>query len=251
MPAYLPRISVSLVFARRRLVQALGGGVLLILGLAVSASAGAISASRHQPARQASASVARSTPTATPKPHLPQSNSSTPSTTWYFAEGYTGSSWTEYLTLANFNSVSAHVTVQYDLGSGGPITKQYTVSANSRSTVTVNTDVGANQTVSAIVTSDQPIVAERPLYFTYTALSGYSIPSGTDVLGAPQLGTSFYFDYLDTSTGHDTWLTILNPSGSSMTATIQYTSAAGVALTPVTHTISATSRSTVHEITRW
>jgi hypothetical protein len=171
--------------------------------------------------------------------------SATLSKTWYFAEGYTGSGFSEFLTLANPNPVQANVQVTYLLGSGAPILKTYQVAANARATIVVNQEVGPNQNVSMVVNSDQPIVAERPMYFTYTGLPGYSIPGGSDVLGATQLATSFDFGYLDTSAGHATFLTILNPNSSTLTATIQYFSAAGGAGTTVVHTVPANSRGTV------
>lgn len=166
---------------------------------------------------------------------------------WYFAEGYTGGSFTEYLTLANpgARGTSAAVTVQYLLRSGSPITKTYYVSGQTRSTINVNNAVGAEQSVSMVVTADQPIIAERPMYFTYTGLLGYSIPGGSDVLGATSLGTQFDFGYLDTSPGHATYLTILNPNSTSMTATVNYYAASGGVPTTITHTFAANSRGTV------
>jgi hypothetical protein len=169
----------------------------------------------------------------------------TVSTSWYFAEGYTGTNFTEYLVLANFNAVSASVTVKYLLGSGGPITKNYTVPQTARLTLTVNTEAGSGQNVSMVITSTQPIVAERPMYFTYTGMSGYTIPGGTDILGATQLGTSYDFGYLDVTTGHDTWLTILNNNATSLTATMQYFPASGGTPITRTHMVTATSRGTV------
>jgi hypothetical protein len=160
--------------------------------------------------------------------------------TWYFAEGYTGGSFTEYLTIANPNASAANVQVQYFLESSGPVTRSYSLQANSRYTISVNNQVGANKTVSAVVTADLPIIAERPMYFTYG-----SIPGGSDVLGATALGQNFDFGYLDTSSNHDTWLTILNQNASSMTATIQYFAAGGGAPVTRTHTVAAMSRGTV------
>ncbi len=167
---------------------------------------------------------------------------------WYFAEGYTGGSFTEYLTLANpgASNTDATVTVQYLLGAGSPITQTYTVAGGRRSTINVNNAVGPGQNVSMVVTSDLPIVAERPMYFTYTGLKGYTIPGGSDVLGATSLGTQFDFGYLDTSPGHATYLTILNPNSSAVTATVNYYAAAGGAPKTITHTIAANSRGTVN-----
>ena len=63
------------------------------------------------------------------------------SQTWYFAEGYTGGSFTTYLTLANPNPSTATVTVTYLLGGGGKILDTYTVNPTSRLTVNVNSAV--------------------------------------------------------------------------------------------------------------
>ncbi len=188
-------------------------------------------------------SLAQSTHPTSPgsSPFIP----ATVSTSWYFAEGFTGTGYTEYLVLTNFGSVSASVTVKYLLGSGGPLTKNYTVPQTSRLTLTVNTEAGSGQNVSMVITSTQPIVAERPIYFTYTGLSGYTIPGGSAILGATQLGTSYAFGYLDITAGHDSWLTILNNNSSSLTATMQYFPAGGGNPITTTHTVNATSRGTV------
>jgi hypothetical protein len=167
------------------------------------------------------------------------------SKTWYFAEGFTGGSFTEFLTLANPNAAQANVQVQYFLGTGQVISKMYQIAPTSRFTIKVNTEIGANQNVSVVVNSDQPIVAERPMYFTYTGIAGHSIPGGTDVLGATQLGMSFDFGYLDTTSLHDTYLTILNQNNSPMTVTINYFAAADGAQFVKIHTVNANSRGTV------
>ena len=67
--------------------------------------------------------------------------------------------------------------------------KNYPVKKTSRYTVDVNTEVGADQDVSCVVTSDQPIVAERPMYFNYHG----KWTGGHDVVGAPAPATTFYF----------------------------------------------------------
>jgi pro-kumamolisin-like protein len=166
------------------------------------------------------------------------------SKTWYFAEGYTGGSFTEYLTLANPNPANATVTVKYLLQGQAPITQGYGVSANSRQTLNVNTQVGMAIGVSMVVTSDIPIIAERPMYFTFTG-AGLNVPGGTDVLGATSLGTQFDFGYLDTTANHATYLTVLNQNSSSMDVTVNYYAAAGGAPTTVLHSVPANSRGTI------
>ncbi len=171
-----------------------------------------------------------------------------PSKTWYFAEGYTGGTFTEYLTIANPNGTAANVTVTYLLGTGGPIIKTYAVPQNARFTINVGSEIASSsdKNVSMVVTADQPIIAERPMYFTYTGLGGYSIPGGSDVLGATSLAADFDFGYLDTTRGHDTWLTILNQNSNAMTATISYFPAAGGQPIVISHTVQPNSRGTVH-----
>jgi hypothetical protein len=171
-----------------------------------------------------------------------------PSKTWYFAEGYTGGSFTEFLTIANPNNVQANVTVTYLLGTGSPIIQNYAVAPNSRFTQNVGSAIAASpdKNVSMVVQSDQPIIAERPMYFTYTALTGYTIPGGSDVLGATSLAENFDFGYLDTDPGYDTWLTILNQNNATMNVTIQYFPAAGGTPITITHAVAPNSRGTVH-----
>ncbi len=153
-------------------------------------------------------------------------------TTWYFAEGSVGGGFTEYLTLLNPSaSQTATVNVQYLFENQAAVTKTYTVAASTRFTAHVNDDLGVapgaaqQQAISAIVTSNVPIVAERPIYFNRPNDLG---ASGTDVLGATSTtNTSFYFAYSDTNqTSTDKsrdYITVLNPSSSqtaNLTATL-------------------------------
>jgi hypothetical protein len=138
-------------------------------------------------------------------------------TTWYFAEGSVGNSFQEYLTILNPGTQTATVTVQYLFQNRAAVTKVHTVAASSRSTINVNSDLGiatsaSQQAISAIVTSTQPVVAERPMYFDWN-----NIRSGTDVVGATDASnTSFYFAQGDTthngSESSSEFVTILNPS---------------------------------------
>jgi kumamolisin len=147
------------------------------------------------------------------------------STTWYFAEGSVGGGFQEYLTLQNPNtSQSATVTITYFVQNGSQQTVTKTVSASTRSTVNVNTDLhvaptASHYSVAALVSSNIPIVAERPMYFN-SPLVG--LASGTDVVGASSPGTSYYFSEADSSPGYNTFLTMMNPS-TSLTDTVTIT----------------------------
>ncbi len=99
-------------------------------------------------------------------------------TTWFFGEGTTRTNFEEWLCLQNPGNSDAHTTITYYTTGGQVITKQWTVKANTRLTVSANNDVGANQDISTKVSSDKPIIVERPMYFDYNGWTG-----GHDVVG--------------------------------------------------------------------
>jgi hypothetical protein len=101
-------------------------------------------------------------------------------TNWFFAEGYTGPNFQEWLCLQNPGAVDASVEITYftlDYGVKGPYT--VTVPAGTRKTVYVNEQAGPNLQLSAQVVSDQPLVVERPMYFNYNGVW----TGGHDVVG--------------------------------------------------------------------
>jgi len=100
-------------------------------------------------------------------------------TTWFFAEGTTRANFEEWLCLQNPGNSDAHTTITYYPASGQAINKSWTVKANTRLTVSANTDVGANQDISAKVSSDKPIIVERPMYFVFQGVW----TGGHDVVG--------------------------------------------------------------------
>ncbi len=99
--------------------------------------------------------------------------------TWFFADGYTGDNFNEWLCLQNPGDDVAKVTITYYPTSGTPISKPHTVPPNSRLTVNVNDDAGSNLEISTKVSSDKPIIAERPMYFAYQG----AWTGGHDVVG--------------------------------------------------------------------
>jgi hypothetical protein len=87
---------------------------------------------------------------------------------FYFAEGWTGSGFDEFVALFNTHSSAyAFVTMQYMFPDGGVTTRYVYIAPKTRQTINVNAEVEANQAVSIKVTSDMPIIAERMMYFNY------------------------------------------------------------------------------------
>ena len=60
------------------------------------------------------------------------------STSWFLAEGATGTFFEMFVLIANPNPTAANVTVDYLLTNGSVLTKSYTVAANSRFTIWVD-----------------------------------------------------------------------------------------------------------------
>jgi kumamolisin len=140
-------------------------------------------------------------------------------TTWYFAEGSVGGSFSEFLTVLNPSPTQdANVTVTYLFENKAPQIVTHVAPHSVRTTISANTDLGVSassttsESISAIVTSNVPVVVERPMYFNF-----FGIASGTDVLGATNANqTTFYFAEGDarhnSSQSYSTFVTMLNPS---------------------------------------
>jgi hypothetical protein len=110
--------------------------------------------------------------------------SAAPQAQYYFAEGYTGPGFNEYLTIVNpaTNSSSETVTIRYLIQGGSPktVTLSQPLQPGQRWTEIVNNDVGANQQVSVVVTTNTgTLIVERPMYFNYHSQA----LGGSDVIG--------------------------------------------------------------------
>jgi uncharacterized repeat protein (TIGR01451 family)/fimbrial isopeptide formation D2 family protein len=95
------------------------------------------------------------------------------STTWFFAEGATGTFFKEYLLLANPQQTMTTATVRYLLPDGTWIDKPYDLMPTSRRTIDVSGEDArlAATPVSAMVTATQPIVAERVMWWPGASVS--------------------------------------------------------------------------------
>jgi len=158
---------------------------------------------------------------------------------WYFAEGYTGPGFQEWLCLQNPNDYPVGVTIQYQYRGGGNTTQHLIIGARTRETVDVNAVVGSNKEVSAVVTSDDFIIAERPMYFSFNGLSG-----GHNAVGAEGPSTIWYFAEGYTGAGFQEWLTLLNPNSSPANVTVTYAFRDGGTQVQTTY-VGANTRETV------
>jgi hypothetical protein len=92
-----------------------------------------------------------------------------PSTEWFLAEGATGAFFDLFLLVANPSDVDSRIEATFLLPSGESIEKTYTVAANSRFNIWVDTADPrlADTAVSSIVSSTNgvPIVVERAMWW--------------------------------------------------------------------------------------
>jgi hypothetical protein len=152
------------------------------------------------------------------------------SLTWNFAEGTTLNGFHEYLTIQNPGSYPANVTIKYlyDLGTK---TVNLVVPPQSRQTALVfdaaHFGVGRGYVgVSAQITSDQGIVAERPMYIYFNFGSG-AVAGAHDVVGADSLQHVFGFAAASTAAGDNDYLTIQNPGSVDANITVDYYTTGG------------------------
>jgi glucose/arabinose dehydrogenase len=114
-----------------------------------------------------------------------------PSQNWFFAEGATGGFFDLFLLLANPGALPAQVTVRYLLPADAPVVKTYQLSPQSRFTVNVELEHAmlAGTAVSMVVEADQPIVAERAMYWPGPSGEGWLEAHNSP--GATETGTAW------------------------------------------------------------
>jgi hypothetical protein len=146
------------------------------------------------------------------------------SETNHFAEGCTREGFDTWLCLQNPGEERADVTVNYYLGEGqgAASTRTYSLPPHSRSTIYVNSDVGAGKDVSIQVTSSRPIVSERPVYFQYAGEDGRPWKGGHTAQGAHFPRREWYFAEGCTREGFDTWLCLQNPREEAADVRVDY-----------------------------
>jgi len=168
-----------------------------------------------------------------------------PSTTWYLAEGSTGGSFDLFYLLQNPGDTIANVTVNYLLPAlQTPIVKHYSVAPKSRLTIYVDQegDPLAATDVSAKITADQPILAERAMYFS-TPTQAFAAGHEGAAVDAP--ATSWFFAEGATGSFLDLFLLLANAEATDATVQITYLLPDGSSIVK-TYNVAAQSRLTIN-----
>jgi hypothetical protein len=158
-----------------------------------------------------------------------------PKTAWYFAEGSTQPGFEEWLAVQNANNQNATITCHFLKSDGTQDDKSYTVGANSRWTLDVSQAVGVGVDSAIVIESPLPVVAERPMYFSYKEdTPGYAWTGGHDVVGATAPKTGWFFAEGCTYDWADEYICVANPGAESAHVTFSFMLESG---DPVPHSV--------------
>ena len=164
-----------------------------------------------------------------------------PSTTWFFAEGYTGDAFDTWVLLQNPNDTDATVTLSFMRPDGALITQQVAIPPRCRRSVHLDEVPGLEATdVSTRVTSDLPIVAERAMYFSYQGRKG-----GHVTIGASAAESRWYLAEGYTGGEFDEYVLFLNPGDERAAVEVVFMRPDGLRVTRALE-MAPHSRSTIH-----
>jgi hypothetical protein len=163
-----------------------------------------------------------------------------PRTSWYVAEGATGSFFTTFLLLANPNASPTTATIRYLLPGGQVVTRTQNLAAQSRTTIGVNGVVN-NTDVSMDVTATLPIIVERAMYWP-----GGNWSEAHASAGIAATGTQWALaeGELGTSRGFQTYILMANPTASAASVRLRFLVQNGTSFVTPTFTVPANSRVT-------
>jgi hypothetical protein len=108
-----------------------------------------------------------------------------PATSWFLAEGATGTFFDTYVQIANPSATSAQIEARFDKPDGTSVVRTYTVAANSRFSIFVDGVPGLEATsVATTITSTNatPVIVERAMYWPggfFEYYEGHSSPGVT------------------------------------------------------------------------
>jgi hypothetical protein len=166
-----------------------------------------------------------------------------PSTTWFLAEGSTVLGFDLFYLLQNPQATPAHVTVRFLLPSGSTLTRGYHLSPSSRTTIYVNAIAGLGDTdVSADISADTPIVVERSMYRDYR---GQAFGLGHASMGVTAPAITWFLAEGATGSFFDLFVLIANPGNSDAAVRADYARPDGSVVTRV-YQVRAHSRYSIY-----
>jgi len=168
---------------------------------------------------------------------------------FYFAEGTCRPGFDTYFCIMNdSHTAAANVTLTYMKGDGMTASDHVVVPPYSRSTVVPSDTLGTGNDVahdfSTAISSDQCIIAERPMYFNYVGDQNCNWNGGHDVVGSEIKAQAFAFAEGTCRPGFETYFCIQNPNDTVATVALLYQEGTGHQVNQ-NITVPANSRYTV------
>jgi autotransporter-associated beta strand protein len=167
-----------------------------------------------------------------------------PSRSWFLAEGATGGFFDTFVLLSNPQSTTATVTVKFLLDTGETITETKVIPGNQRLTINIEAEPDPrlkNAAVSTVIDSDVPIVAERSMYWI-----GDIVPwtESHNSFGVVDAGTHWGLaeGRVGQSLNFHTYILLANPQTSAAAVTVTFLRENGGAPIVKTFTVAPTSR---------
>jgi hypothetical protein len=152
-----------------------------------------------------------------------------PSTSWYLAEGATGSFFNTFVLLANPGTVDATATLTYLPDTGTPVVKQRVVPAGQRVTINIATEDASLESaaVSTRVESTQPILVERSQYWPapnwYESHNSFGLTSTATRWGLAE-------GRVGGASSYQTYILLANPGTQAADVTVRFLRTTGVPL---------------------
>jgi hypothetical protein len=146
-----------------------------------------------------------------------------PATSWFLAEGATGPYFDEFILIGNPGDHDAAVTITYLLPGRGTVEQHRTVRAQGRLTIDVEAqDERLRDTaVSAIVTSSEPVVVERAMYWPGTSADWQE---AHNAFGLTETGLRWALaeGRVGGDAAHETYVLLANPSSEPATVRVRF-----------------------------
>jgi len=159
----------------------------------------------------------------------------TPSRQWYLAEGDTRAGYDSWLLLMNPNDTPASATVTLAKEDGTLLVSHHLVGPRSRYSLFIN-QLMPDARLSVQVQADQPIVAERAMYF--------GRGGAHNTVASPRLARTWYLPEGSTASPFQEYVLIANPNGFSTNATVTWMQEGGKTSTQSV-TLPANGRATL------
>ncbi len=175
-----------------------------------------------------------------------------PCTAWYLAEGSTGTneqgSFETWVLVQNPGSSPAHVQLYYQTPTTEVKGHELTVGAHSRETRNVADFLPNEFSVSTRVDSDEPVIAERSMYWTGTP--GSYRQSATDSVGVTAPCGAWYLAEGCTGASQqgcfETWVLVQNPGDTAANVRLYYQTPRGVEVAGQEFTLTPHTRKTLN-----